>query len=94
METFSALLAIVRGIHRSPVNSPYKGQRRGALMFSLRPNGWVNHGEAGALRRHPAHYDVMLMKYPYCATEQQYDVSRTQINLIIILDVTIYLGHY
>ena len=23
----------VRGIHRSPVNSPHKGQRRGALMF-------------------------------------------------------------
>ena len=25
----------VRGIHRSPVNSPYKGQWHGALMFSL-----------------------------------------------------------
>ena len=25
----------MRGIHRSPVNSPHKGQRRGALMFSL-----------------------------------------------------------
>ena len=25
----------VRGIHRSTVNSPYKGQWRGALMFSL-----------------------------------------------------------
>ena len=33
METFSALLALVRGIHRSPVNSPHKGQWRGALMF-------------------------------------------------------------
>ena len=35
----------VRGIHRSPVNSPHKGQWRGALMFSLigaRINGWVN----------------------------------------------------
>ena len=34
----------VRGIHRSPVNSPHKGQCRGALMFSLicaRINGWV-----------------------------------------------------
>ena len=27
--------SFVRGIHRSPVNSPYKGQWRGALMFSL-----------------------------------------------------------
>ena len=35
METFSASLAFVRGIHRSPVNSPHKGQWRGALMFSL-----------------------------------------------------------
>ena len=26
---------LVRGIHRSPVNSPHKGQWRGALMFSL-----------------------------------------------------------
>ena len=25
----------VRGIHRSPVNSPRKGQLRGALMFAL-----------------------------------------------------------
>ena len=25
----------VRGIHRSPVNPPHKGQWRGALMFSL-----------------------------------------------------------
>ena len=35
METFSELLAFVRGIHRSPLNSPHKGQWRGALMFSL-----------------------------------------------------------
>ena len=54
----------VRGIHRSPVNSPHKGQWRGALMFSLifiRINGWVNNDEAGDLRRHLAHYDVTLM---------------------------------
>ena len=54
----------VRGIHRSPVNSPHKGQWRGALMFSLicaRINGWVNNREAGDLRRHRAHYDVIVM---------------------------------
>ena len=54
----------VRGIHRSPVNSPHKGQRRGALMVSLictRINGWVNNGEAGDLRRYRAHYDVTVM---------------------------------
>ena len=54
----------VRGIHRSPVNSPHKGQWRGALMLSLICawiNGWVNNSEAGDLRRHQAHYDVIVM---------------------------------
>ena len=53
----------VRGIHRSPVNSPHKGQWRGALMFSLICvwiNDWVNNGEAGDLRRYRAHYDVTV----------------------------------
>ena len=54
----------VRGIHGSPVNSPHKGQWHGALMFSLicaRINAWVNNREAGDLRRHHAHYDVIVM---------------------------------
>ena len=54
----------VRGIHRSPVNSPHKGQWRGALLLTLicaRINGWVNNREAGDLRRHRAHYDVIVM---------------------------------
>ena len=53
----------VRGIHRSPLNSPHKGQWRGALMFSLICvwiNGWVNNREAGDLRRYRAHYDVTV----------------------------------
>ena len=55
----------VRGIHRWPVNSPHKGQWRGALMFSLICiwiNGWVINREAGDLRRYRAHYDVTVMK--------------------------------
>ena len=47
----------VRGIRRSPVNSPHKGQWRGALMFSLTcawTNGWTNNRDAGDLRRHRA----------------------------------------
>ena len=55
----------VRGIHRSPVNSPHKGQWRGALIFSLISvwiNGWVNNREAGDWRHHRAHYDVIVMK--------------------------------
>ena len=61
METFSALLAIYA---RSPVNSPHKDQWRGVLIFSLICvwiNGWVNNREADDLRRHRAHYDVIVM---------------------------------
>ena len=62
METYSALLALCEG--NSPVNSPHKGQWRGALMFSLicaQTNGWVNNRDAGDLRRHRAHHDVTVM---------------------------------
>ena len=54
----------VWGIHRSPVNSLHKGQWRRTLMFSLICawiNGWVNNREAGDLRRHRPHYDVIVM---------------------------------
>ena len=56
----------VRGIRRSPVNSPHKGQWRGTLMFSLICvwiNGWVNNREAGDLRRYRTHNDVTVMYY-------------------------------
>ena len=56
--------SVVQGIHRSPVDSPHKGQCRGVLMFSLictRTNGWVNNRDAGGLRRHRPHYDVIVM---------------------------------
>ena len=53
----------VRGIHRSPVNSPHKGQWRGALMVPLIctwTNAWTNNRDAGDLRRNRAHYDVTV----------------------------------
>ena len=34
MDTFFTLLALCAGFHRSPVNSPHKGQWHGTLMFS------------------------------------------------------------
>ena len=61
---FSRSWPFVRGIHRSPVNSPHKGQWRGALILSLICawiNASVNNHEADDLRRHSAHYDVTLM---------------------------------
>ena len=64
METFSALLAICAGNSPVPVNSPHKGQWRGALMFSL-ISAWIkgslNNREAGDLRRNHTHYDVIVM---------------------------------
>ena len=46
------------------VNSPHKGQWRGALIISLICawiNASVNNRKAGDLRRHRAHYDVIVM---------------------------------
>ena len=43
----------VRGIDQSPLDSPQKGQWRGALMFSsisASTNSWANNGDAGDLR--------------------------------------------
>ena len=54
----------VRGIHRSPVNFPHKGQWRGHLIFSLICawiNSWVNNREAGDLIHHRAHYNIIVM---------------------------------
>ena len=64
METFFRVTGHLRGIHRSPVNSPHKCQGRGAFMFALICawiKSWVNNGEAGDLSRHCAHYDVIVM---------------------------------
>ena len=63
----------VWGIHRWPVNSPYKGQWRGALMYSLICaciDGWVNDSEVGDLRRHRTHYNVTVMRIFYCGSPQ------------------------
>ena len=53
-------------------DSPYKGQLRGALAFSLIwawINGWTSNRDAGDLRHHHTHYDVTiktvhLVSYP------------------------------
>ena len=63
METFSVLLAICAG--NSPVPGDFPAQRPVTrsfdVFFDLRPNKQLrNNGEAGDLRRHPAHYDVIV----------------------------------
>ena len=66
METFSALLAICAG--NSPGPGEFPAQRpvtRSFDVFFDQPvwNGWVNTGEAGDLRRHHTHYDVICDAY-------------------------------
>ena len=64
METFSALLALLMGIHRSVVDSPHKGQWRGALMFSLVctwTNDWAISPYAGDFGRYGTHDDAIVM---------------------------------
>ena len=61
---FPCYWPFVRRIHRSPVNSPHKGQWRRALMFSLIcawTNSWANHGDTGDMRYHGIHYDVTVI---------------------------------
>ena len=64
METFFALLALCAG--NSPVPGEFPTQRpvtlRFDVFFDLRPNKRLsNNGEAVDLRRHRAHYDVIVM---------------------------------
>ena len=66
METFSALLAICAG--NSPVHGEFPAQRPVTRSFDVplicaRIYGWVNNHEAGDLRRHQSHYDVIVMKF-------------------------------
>ena len=80
----------VRGIHRSPVNSPHKGQWHGALMFiwsSPWINGWVNNCEAGDLRRYRAHCDVIVM----CDTSRRPIDSNVEIQPSIVVSITFYV---
>ena len=76
METFSALLALCAGNSPAPVNSPHKGQWRGALMFSL-ICARINDCEAGDLRRHRGHHDVNVMHWPQLTTKPCMYIERS-----------------
>ena len=78
---FTCYWPFVRGIHRSPVNFPHKGQWHGALMLSLIcawMNGWVNNRKFGYFRRHHAHYDVTVMEHSWQITAHIRNTSHTQ----------------
>ena len=64
METFSALLAICAGNftgHRW-IPRTMASDAEHSLIYAW-INGWVNNPEAGDLKRHRAHYDVIVMQY-------------------------------
>ena len=64
METFYTLLAFCAGNSSVTAEFPaHKGQWRGALMVFIWvwTNSWANNGDAGDLRRHLGHYDVIVI---------------------------------
>ena len=66
METFSALLAFCVG--NSVVTGEFPAQRSvtRSFVFSLIcawTDSWANRGDAGDLRRHHAHYEVIVMHH-------------------------------
>ena len=69
----STLLTFCVGNHWSPVDYPHKGQWCGALTFSLIctwTNSSANNGNTGDLRRHHAHYDVIVMYFSIVTQSQ------------------------
>ena len=69
MESFSALLAFCAG--NSSVPGEFPSQRPVTRSFDVFfdlcwMNAWVNNREAGDLRRHRVHYDVIVMKTVRC----------------------------
>ena len=85
---FPCYWPFVRGIHWSPVNSPHKGQWRGALMYSFIctwTNGWANNRDASDLRCHHTHYDVTVMHHGWwdlarhCVTTIAYNWCSTAV---------------
>ena len=55
-------------------------------MFSLIYawiNGWVNNGDAGDLRRHRVHYDVIAINVIYKHSERIFQISNHQLHLDI-----------
>ena len=96
----------VLGIHWSPVNSPHKGKWLGALMFPLICawiNDWVNNAEAGDLRRHRAHYDVIVngrtcallifgAQFVQCSTVLKWNSALSVISLVTQLCVREHIG--
>ena len=95
----------MRGIHRSPVNSPTKASDAEFWCF-LWSASWLNganNREAGDLRRHRAHYDVIVVFFklgdhnvmiPHLHTAiQEYNDALCVHHLVISNDYTLTCFH-
>ena len=93
VETFSALLALCEGNHRSPVDSPRKGQLRGKLMlplfFCTWTHIWANNRDTGELRRHRTHYNVTVIScFPLFRVEP---LEKQLVSIRIVYQLTLKL---
>ena len=99
MEIFSALLALCVG--NSLVTEEFPSHRRVTrsfdIFFDLRRNelinAWVKNREAGDLRRHHAHNDVILMCIGhYTSKPETLDIApKCEINIYIIFPVPLFI---
>ena len=74
METFSALLAICAG--NSPVTGEFPSQRPVTWSFDVFFDLRLNKREDGDLRRHRAHYDVIVMSKQILSINACVDINR------------------
>ena len=91
METFSASLGLCPG--NEPVTGEFPSQRPVTRSFDVSficawTNGWVNNREAGDLRRHHTHYDVIVIlqlsaiRIP-CIFAKRYSFGSCQIHRVL-----------
>ena len=102
METFSALLVLCEG--NSPVTGELPSQRPVTLSFDVFFNcTWTNNHEAGDLRRHRAHYDVIVMckwsqgrSYMWAKRTLEHISSQklSNVTLLVLCDVLQEIGQY
>ena len=84
MEAFSALLVIHAG------NSSVTSELWCFCLICAWIKGWVNSGEAGDLRRHRAHYDVIVMIIHDELMTESYQTNQSCLHIFFICCISWY----